>query len=249
MKLFFDIETIPAQSGEHCYDNYLKAELEDFKAPSGLTKTQACSDLGLTGNDAKFTSKEDAIAKWEAKFSQDKAPEVAEGKWRKTSFDGSAGEVISIAWAFDDDDILSVSRQLGESESQLLESFFSSVREKYQNKTPFFIGQYIAGFDLKFLFHRAVILGVRPGFDIPFDGRHDRDFYCTQMAWAGYGGRMSQDNLCKALGIEGKPGDIDGSKVWDFVNEGKVERVEEYNRDDVNKVRQIYNRLTFNKGN
>jgi len=247
VNVYLDIETIPAQGGEYCYANFLKAELEDFKAPSSLTKKQACDDLGLTGNDAKFTSKDDAISQWEKKFAKEKAPEVAEEKWRKTSFDGGAGEVISIAWAFGDDDILSVSRQLGQSESDLLDDFFDSVKDNCENKPPFFVGQFVAGFDLKFLFHRAVVLGVNPTFILPFDGRHNKDFYCTQIAWAGYGGRMSQDNLCKALGIQGKPDDIDGSKVWDFVNEGKVERVEEYNRDDINKVRQIHKRLTFTK--
>ena len=245
MDVFFDIETIPAQGGEYSYENFLEAEKQNFKAPSSLTKTQACADLGLTGNDAKFTSKDDAIAKWEARFAEEKAPEVAEDKWRKTSFDGGAGEVISIAWAVGDGQINSCHRELGDSEELLLQNFFELLEAELGVGKAFFVGQYIAGFDLKFLFHRAVILGVKPPFDLPFDGRHERDFYCTQIAWAGYGGRMSQDNLCKALGIKGKPDDIDGSKVWDFVKAGKVKRVAEYNEDDVNKVRQIYKRLTF----
>ena len=58
---------------------------------------------------------------------------------------------------------------------------------------------------------------------------------------------MSQDNLCKALGIKGKPDDIDGSKVWDFYKAGKIDEIEDYNRDDVDKVRQIYNRINFIK--
>lgn len=245
MKVFFDIETVPAQSGPSSYENFLEDAKSNFKAPSTLTKTQACADLGLIGNDAKFTSKDDAILKWCEKFAEEKAPQVAEENWRKTSFDGAAGEVISIAWAFEDQDIRSVSRQLGQSEADILKEFFDSVREACGNKDPFWIGQYIAGFDLKFIYHRAIILGVNPNLSLPFDGRHNKDFYCTQIGWAGYGNRMSQDNLCKALGIEGKPDDINGSQVWDFVEAGKVERVEEYNRDDVDKVRQIYNRLTF----
>ena len=52
MNVFLDIETIP---GQGLYEDYLSAELENFKAPSSLTKTQACADLGLTGNDAKLT--------------------------------------------------------------------------------------------------------------------------------------------------------------------------------------------------
>jgi len=245
MRVFLDIETIPGQS---CFEEFLQNELDNFKAPSGLTKTQACADLGITGNDAKFTSKDDAIAQWEAKFSTEKAPQVADEKWRKTSFDGAKGEVISIAWAIEDGIIQSESRDIDESERVLLGKFFNAINESEHGRPPFFIGQYIAGFDLKFLFHRAVILGVNPEFKLPFDGRHDKDYYCTQQAWAGFGGRMSQDNMCKAMGIEGKPHDIDGSKVWDFVKDGRIEEVEEYNRDDVYKNRLMYNRLNFIKG-
>ncbi len=243
MNVFLDIETIPAQGDS--FNEYLEAEKREFKAPSTLTKTQACADLGLTGNDAKFTSKDDAIRSWEQKFAEEKAPEVAEEKWRKTSFDGAAGEIISIAWAFEDGEINCAYRDVGGSEEDLLADFFKSISDECGRHKPFFIGQFVAGFDLKFIFHRAVILGVKPPFDLPFDGYHNKDFYCTQIAWAGRGGRMSQDNLCKALGIQGKPDDIDGSKVWDFVKAGDVERVAEYNKDDVSKVRQIYNQLTF----
>lgn len=245
-KCFIDIETIPAQSEENGYESFLSAELKDFKAPSTLTKTQACADLGLTGNDAKFTSKDDAISKWEARFSKEKAPEVAEEKWRKTSFDGAKGEIISIAWAVEGGIIDSVSRPLDGGEGAMMKVFFRKLILDLNKRPPFFIGQYLAGFDLKFIYHRAVILGIKPPFDLPFNGRHGHDFYCTQIAWAGFKGRMSQDNMCKALGIEGKPDDIDGSQVWDYVKRGDVKRVEEYNRDDVNKVRQLYNRLTFN---
>ncbi len=239
MNVFLDIETIPGQS---CFDEYLQEELENFKAPSNLTKAQACADLGLTGDKAKYTSKDDAIALWEKEFAKEKAPEVAEEKWRKTSFDGSKGEVISIAWAFGDEDIKSIARTKDGGEKELLEVFFNSLKEI---DTPYFIGHYISGFDLKFLFHRSVVLGVNPECKLPFYGRQGNDFYCTMIAWAGYKDSISQDNLCKALGIEGKPSDIDGSKVWDFVKEGEIDKVREYNEDDVFKVRKIYKRLMF----
>jgi len=250
MITFLDIETIPGQS---CFDSFITEARENFKAPSDLSKTKACSDLGLTGNDAKYISKADAILKWEEQFAQEKAPEVAEQEWRKTSFNGAIGELVSIAWAVEDDEVQSINRQsdfnggelLLSSETEMLEDFYSQLKKRLNKRKPFFIGQFIGGFDLQFLFHRSVILGVRPPFDLPFNGRHNQNFYDTQIAWAGYKGRMSQDNICKALGIEGKPGDIDGSKVWDFVKAGDIKRVAEYNRDDVKKNREIYKRINF----
>lgn len=250
MNVFIDIETIPQQGG---LQSYLDAAKANFKAPSTLTKGQACEDLGLTGNDAKFTSKDDAIALWEKKFAEEKAPEVAENEWRKTSFDGAKGELISIAWACEDDEVMSIHRKSefidGElvlmPERDMLENFYKLLSIRLKGRRPFFIGQFIGGFDLPFIFHRSVILRVKPPFDLPFNGRHDNSFYDTQIAWAGFKGRMSQDSLCFALGIQGKPDDIDGSKVWDFVKAGKVERVAEYNRDDVAKNREIFKRLNF----
>jgi hypothetical protein len=242
MNTYLDIETIP---GQGLYEEFLQDAKENFKAPSDLTKTQACADLGLTGNDAKFTSKDDAIAQWAAKFSEEKAPEVAEQNWRRTALDGAKGEIISIAWAVEDDAVSCEYRCLGDNEADLLYSFFSCLSSYLNGRNPFFIGQFVAGFDLKFIFHRAVILGVKPPFDLPFNGRHDQHFYDTQQAWAGFKGRMSQDNMCKALGIEGKPGDISGANVWDHVRDGDIKRVVEYNIDDVEKVRQLHKRLTF----
>jgi hypothetical protein len=242
MNTYLDIETIP---GQGFYEELLKEAKEDFKAPSDLTKTKACADLGFSGNDAKYTSKDDAIAQWVAKFADEKAPEVAEHNWRRTALDGAKGEVISIAWAIEDGPVVAVYRKLGDSETDMLAKFFRELAFQLNSRNPFFIGQFIAGFDLKFIFHRAVILGVKPPFDLPFNGRHDQQFYDTQQAWAGFKGRMSQDNMCKALGIEGKPGDISGANVWDHVRDGDIKRVVEYNIDDVNKVRQLHKRLTF----
>lgn len=250
MNTYIDIETIP---GQGLYEEFLKEAKESFKPPSDLTKTQACADLELTGNDAKYTSKDDAIAKWVERFAEEKAPEVAEQNWRKTALDGAKGEIISIAWALNDSPVECCYRSINGCEIELLDAFFGRLQKKLkvgQGKysrynTPFFIGQYVAGFDLKFIYHRAVILGVKPPFELPFYGRHGQHFYDTQEAWAGFKGRMSQDNLCKALGIEGKPGDISGATVWDAVKAGNIKRVVEYNIDDVEKVRQIHKRLTF----
>ena len=54
--------------------------------------------------------------------------------------------------------------------------------------------------------------------------------------------------MCKAFGIEGKPGDIEGSTGGDFGQAGKIDEVEAYNRDDVYKNRLMYNRLNFITG-
>jgi predicted PolB exonuclease-like 3'-5' exonuclease len=69
-------------------------------------------------------------------------------------------------------------------------------------------------------------------------------------AWAGWGGRISLDALCKALDIPTKGTeldgeDIDGSKVWDFVQAGRVSDVATYCMADVERVRTVYKRMNF----
>ena len=243
-----DIETIPSQGG---YDAYLKDAKANFKAPSTMTKTKACADLGLTGDDAKYKSKDDAIADWEKKFSEEKAPEVAEFNWRKEALDGAKGEVWSIAWSVDEKMYQLDRGPLGEleNESKFLVRFYAMLENQLTNEHShnaqqmFSIGHNVP-FDLKFLFHRSVILGVKPCVDLPFDGYHGCDYYCTSKAWAGVRDRISLDNLCKALGLSGK-GDIDGSKVWDALVDGRHKDVAEYNIDDVQKVIDAHKKLTF----
>ena len=230
--IFIDLETVPAQPEEEC-----KAAIaETISHPSKMSKAETIADWHSGAG--KYAGAKDA---------------AIDDKYRKTSFDGGQGEIISIAWASEDNEIKSKSRHLDDSEGDFLKSVLDEINAdshnevagtKYPNK-PFFVGHYISGFDLKFLFHRCVVLGVKPPFEIPFDGRHGKDYFDTMIAWAGFRDSISQDNLCKALKIEGKPSDISGAQVWDFIKAGKYEEVEAYNRDDVKKVRLIYNRLNF----
>lgn len=245
MNVFLDIETIPSQK-EGVKEQFIKDSIENFKTPSRLSKTQAASDLGINAADAKLVGKDDMIDRWEKYFAPIKAEDAGIENWKKTSFDGAQGELFSIAWGVKDDKVKGYYCEPGESEAKLLRHFFNKLKEEIGNLKPFFIGNYIAGFDLKFLFKRAVILGVKPPFALPHFGRHEQHYYDLQQAWEGFNGRASLDSMCKALGIPGKPDDIDGSKVWQFVEAGEYQKVMDYNILDVEEARMVYNRFTFN---
>lgn len=227
-KIFIDIETIPAQP-----EDETKEEIANtIKPPAAMSKPETIQDWH--DGAGKYAGVKDA---------------AVEAAYRATSFDGGKGEVISVAFGTCKDNVMTMWRELGDIEASLLQNMFDVISNMSSNHgsqvQPYFIGHYVAGFDLKFLYQRAIVLRVKPPFDLPFSGRHEKDFYCTQQAWAGYGGKISQDNLCKALGIPGKPADMDGSKVWDFVKAGEIEAVADYNKDDVLKNIEIYNRLHF----
>ncbi len=222
MNVFIDIETIPQQPEAEA-----KALIAaNIQAPAQMSKPETIA--AWHAGEGSYSGVKDALI---------------EETYRKTSFDGSKGEIISISFANDECDPITVSRGLDE--KLMLELAFVKLNKLLGGKAPWFIGHNIGGFDLKFLFQRAVINRVNPGFDLKQYGRHGAQFYDTMQAWAGYGNRISQDNLCVALGLDCKPSDITGANVWDHYKAGNIQRIAEYNASDILTVRKIHNRLHF----
>lgn len=218
--IYLDIETIPQQPEDEAKAGMI------VSPPAQMSKPETI-EAWFTGKGKYAGAREAAL----------------EEMYRKTALDGTFGEVISIALD-DGNEPWQRHRNLGEPEGELLEEFALKVRGVSKGRSVQFVGHNIP-FDLKFLHHRLIIRAINAGFALPFDGKHGQHYYCTMQAWAGFRQYVSQDTLCKVLGIEGKPDDIDGSVVWDFVKSGKVDRVAEYNELDVQCVKQIYRRLTF----
>jgi len=249
MKIVLDIETIPDQR-EGAKQKFIDQAIEEFKAPSTLTKTQAAEGLDLTKEAAKSYSADQLKALWVELKATEEGEKKGVEAWRKTALDGTQGQVFSFAMTEVNSGIMFSNYSMDE--KKLLKSFNRFVDMYCSNEatgtilTPVFVGHNVANFDLKFLFRRFVINGIKPACLLNFSGRHGVDYFDNSIAWCGYKDRISQDNLCKALGIEGKPNDIEGSKVWDYVEAGKYEAVLKYNEDDVKKAEAIYNRLTFN---
>ncbi len=181
---------------------------------------------------------EEAIAKW---FEQNKGEAVD-----KTALDGAFGEIAVIGVAINDEPVEVFYRedwQNPEREADILTRFNNFLREKANkcNTVPQFIGHNIVKFDDRFIFQRSVINDVQPYYKA-----NKLNTYDTMTEWAGYGGTVSLDKLCKVLGIEQK-GDIDGSKVWEYIQAGKINEVAEYCAKDVERVREIHKRMTFSE--
>lgn len=217
-KIYIDIETIPGQA------EWIKEESD--------------SKVSHPGN----MSKQETIDKWW----KENGAEAIDSAWRKTALDGSRGEIICISWAINDNDPIAVYRDsINDSEGAMLTEFFAHMRSASLNNQ--WIGHYITGFDLRFLWQRSVINQVKPTIKIPYDAKPWSDnVFDTKIEWSGMQstGTGSLDSVCRALGYKGK-GDIDGSKVWDYVKEGRIEEVVEYCKDDVIKARLLHKRMTF----
>jgi predicted PolB exonuclease-like 3'-5' exonuclease len=225
--LHFDLETIPSQK-----PGALESIRETIKHPGNISKAET-------------------VAKWY----EENADSAAMEQYRKQSFDGALGEIISIAWALDDGEVQVSYRGMDSNitEAQLLASFFNQLNnlvDKYGQKEHIstWSGHYITGFDLRFIWQRCVMNGIRPLVHLPYDAKPwDSKVFDTKIAWTGLGqssGIGSLDALSKAFGLEGK-GDIDGSKVYDYWVAGRIEEIAEYNKQDVEKCRALYNKMNF----
>lgn len=162
-------------------------------------------------------------------------------KVAKTSFDGLYGRVACIAAAVGDSEIVSLSLP-DSTETETIERFYGFVED-----CGIFVGHNIAGFDLPFLKHRSMILGIKPPKTImeamnakPWD----KCIADTMLMWsADRDKRVSMSKLCKAFGIADK-GDFDGSMVAETWKTDP-QKVIEYCKDDVDRTRQIYKRMMF----
>ena len=232
MNLYLDIETVPGQ-----HPGAIEAVRATLKPPGTLKKAES-------------------IAAWWA----NEAEAAAEEAHRKQSLDGGTqGEIISIACVNEDGAEWVKCRAVGESEAELLRQFFEAVdqwcAEEASKMTlghpdawpvdAHFPVAHNAAFDLGFIWRRAIVLRVPLPRWIPGpSARAGRDYGCSMVEWAGFGGRVSLDSLCRALGITSPKDDgMDGSKVYDAWKAGKVDQIAAYNRLDAHAVAEVWERL------
>ncbi len=220
MLITLDLETCPAQN---------PAVREDIRATIKAP--------------AQYKKKE-SIEEW----LKENAEAETEAAWRKTSFDGAHGHICVVGLAFDDEPAQAIySDAWHADEAQVLQDLFARLNariEQRPNVRPRFVGHNLVEFDLRFLFQRCVVLGVKPSPYIPFAAKPwDDGVYDTMLRWGARAGG-SLDKITKALGLGGK-GDIDGSKVWDYVRDGRITEVADYCKSDVELTRSLYKRMTF----
>jgi hypothetical protein len=215
--LYLDIETIPTDNPAH-----IEQIAAMVKPPASMSKA-------------------DTIAAWE----RDSKPAKIEEAVSKTSFDGAFGRICCVGWAWNDRPAVATMHTSGnEMERVTLETAFQRIADEMpRTLTPTIVGHYVAGFDIRFIWQRAFVLGVQLPTWFPRDPKPwSRDVNDTQHMWAGARDTISLDNLCKALGIQGKEG-IDGSMVAGLWKRGEFAAICNYCRDDVDRVRAVHRKM------
>ena len=225
MKLYIDIETIPTRN-----QAVIDAIRNSIKHPGNI-------------------SKQETIDKWYAENKE----ACFDAAYRKTALDGLYGEIISIAYALDDSDPCVLHRVSGESEADLLKAFFEDISiitdsRNQRGVITQWIGHYITGFDLRFIWQRCVINRIIPSVKIPYDAKPwDDAVFDTKIEWTGasssYSGAGSMKALAPVFGLH--KNDIDGSMVYDMWIAEKYDEIAEYNKRDVIDCRILHKRMTF----
>jgi 3'-5' exonuclease len=167
-----------------------------------------------------------------------KPPETFEEYLESTGLDGAFGRICCISYAYDEE---LVETLYGE-EAQILIKFW-----KVAEKVDLFIGFNLLDFDLRFIFQRSVILGIKPTRQLSFARYRSDPIYDIMWEWSKWSNtRVSLDTLAKALGIpSSKGGEIEGRNVAKAYRDGRLKEICEYCAKDVSVTRAIYNRMVF----
>ncbi len=222
--IILDIETIPA-TAPHIAD-YIAATIK----PPGTIKLPA------------------SIEKWHKESKQ----EAIEEAIAKTGLDGAFGQVVCIGYDLHDSG--NPDAVYGLDEVELLTRFnaaLDAIPRNMHNATTV-VGHNVSAFDLRFLWQRYVVNGIRPHAIINAAAQAkswDAKIYDTMTQFAGFGNRISLDKLCMALSIPTPKGDMDGSMVGQAVADGRLLDVVEYCKRDVKATREVYRRMTFADAN
>jgi len=157
---------------------------------------------------------------------------------RNTSFQGEFGRIFCIGYAVDDREV----DCLAGNEKEILQKFWGIARDANT-----FIGHNIMEFDLRFIYKRSIILGVRPSRDLSFARYRSDPIFDTMKEWEKWGAQgASLHKLSIALGISSPKEDgIDGSQVYDYFLAGKGQEIIEYCKRDVEATRKVYKKMTF----
>ena len=134
------------------------------------------------------------------------------------------------------------------SEKELLRSFLAQIAE-LRPQLVTFNG---SSFDLPVLRYRAMLHGLSaPGLSArPYFNRYTDDAIdlCDVLSSFGASTRMRLDEVCKFMGLEGKPNGIDGSQVDDLFRAGKLKEISDYCVSDVPNTYRLWLRYEHFKG-
>src|SRR2546422_1207661 len=129
-------------------------------------------------------------------------------------------------------------------EAQALRDFLALISD-FDLECDEIVGHNIIGFDLPFIYQRCLVNSIPARPPINLGEYNVRGAFDTMKAWwLGSRNRVGLDDIAWALGIESsKTSEVEGSKVFDLYQAGRLAEIREYNLKDVRVTRKVYERL------
>ncbi len=225
-----DIETIPL------------AAFRDRAA----RRLRRASDLGRMSEEQQQRYFEDQTAEEERAF-------------RSGSLAATSGRVLSIAVhvgsaagveiegfeQVESEDVFGIDSEGKEQTEQQALTDFLAMMQTFDPEIDELVGHNIIGFDLPFIFQRCLVnnVAVKPFVNLSefnVRGVHDT----MHRWWLGARNRVALDDIAWALGIESsKTDEVEGSRVFELYQAGRLAEIREYNLNDVRVTRKVYERM------
>lgn len=166
-------------------------------------------------------------------------PKTFEEFVESTGLDGSYGRIACISYAVNNEPI----KTLVGDEKKLLLDFWEIAKN-----ADLFIGFNLMDFDLRFIYQRSIILGIKPSKDLSFARYRNFPIYDIMCEWSKWNlqNRISLHALSKVLGVPSpKEGEIEAKDVAQAYKDGRIKEICEYCEKDVETTRKIYKKMIF----
>ncbi len=136
-----------------------------------------------------------------------------------------------------------------QNEKQALLAFVQFMKD-FDPDCDELVGHNIIGFDLPFIFQRCLANAIQVRPFVNLSEYNVRGVFDTMHRWwLGAKRNVSLDDIAWALGIESsKTNEVEGSKVFELYQAGKLEQIREYNLNDVRLTRKVYERMVASFG-
>jgi len=157
----------------------------------------------------------------------------------KTNFNGAFGRIACISYAINNEIVDTFSGD----EKTILINFWRIAKD-----VNLFIGFNLINFDMRFIYQRSILLGVKPSQELNFARYKSFPMFDIMQEWNkwDFQSHINLDALSKAMGFKSsKGGEIEGKNVAKAYEDGRIAEICRYCESDVEVTRKIYKKMKF----